>query len=99
MGKVITNNEIEIMEIDDRIHELNRVIPFCKTRAEALDIQNDILELEERKEELELIESEVCPECGSYEQDDEDDDLTCHHEYHSYELDKWLELNRPSDES
>ena len=68
MSYILTNNEI-------RIQELRGVIPHCKTRKEAEEIQQEILELEE-------VESEVCPDCGSYDLD-QIDDLTCGNDYHS----------------
>lgn len=82
MGKVETNNEIRIEEIKRDISKHNNVIPHCSTRKEAEGVQDDILVLEEEMAELEQIESEACPECGSYEQDSQDDDLACKHEYH-----------------
>jgi len=94
MGKIATNNEIRIEEIKDLIQKSMGVIPFCLTRTEAEEIQKDILKLEEEKEELEQIESEVCPECGSYEVD-EFDEFGCGDGYHDKE---WNEFNNQNKE-
>ena len=48
-----TSLEYLISELYDEHNRLMGVIPFCQTRAEALDIQNDILQLEDRIKELE----------------------------------------------
>ena len=45
--------EYLISELYDEHNSLMAVIPFCQTRDEALDIQNDILQLEDRIKELE----------------------------------------------
>lgn len=84
MGHVMTNNEIRIIDIDEFIKKLLGVIPYCATRKEARNIQKEIIKLEEEKEELELTESKVCPECGGYETEwgEDADDLSCRHEYH-----------------
>tara|TARA_R110001606_G_scaffold193509_3_gene341199 strand:+ start:324 stop:587 length:264 start_codon:yes stop_codon:yes gene_type:complete len=84
MSKVETNNEIRIFDIDELIRENMNTIKHCSTRAEAEEIQEKIKELEEEKAELEQIESEVCPECGSYENEWEEDAYwsSCLHEYH-----------------
>lgn len=65
-------------ETELRIAELRRVIPYCKTREEAEEIQAEIEELEDRLE--------ACPSCGSYETENEEDDpngLACRDEYHN----------------
>lgn len=46
--------EFEITRIKKLIDKNNQAIVFCKTREEALDIQNDILKLEEELEQLEI---------------------------------------------
>ena len=61
--------------IEYEIEKLKKVIPYCKTRAEAEEIQEQILKLEQEADE-------ACPECGNYERDSYDDDLTCRNEYH-----------------
>jgi hypothetical protein len=84
MGKVQTNNEMEISLLEARIKGHLDVIPYCTSREDALEIQKEIELMEEEIERLREIEDEVCPECGSYETEwgEDADELSCRNSYH-----------------
>lgn len=87
MGGMLHNREIENIDLQDQIDKLMRAIPYCGTRDEALEMQEEIEELEAKIEENNAILEEVCPSCGSYELDGdpETDDLACGDPYHDDE--------------
>lgn len=84
-----TNNAIRIGEIEDRLQNLFEQLAdeYDEKRSNALDDEVKVLEAE--KANLEQIEEDVCPECGSWESDWEGpgDDLGCMNDYHDEEFD------------
>lgn len=73
MGGILTNNRIEILNLEDELDT-------CKLEK--------VQGIKDRIAKLEQIESEVCPECGSYETEslEDGDDLSCRDEYHNKQL-------------